>query len=263
MDAVTGPRRVRYPVVAMGRRIGRNPDGYHDGVFNLLHRGRRPGGRTALGALLIALWLTLTALPASAHDSLVDSTPAADEVVPTAPDELVLTFSGEISDLGVQFMVTGPEGRDVVQGTPTVEGVTVTQELADELVNGAYEVTWRVTSSDGHPISGTIPFTLEAQDTSPSADAPTSEAPTGESTPTLEPTATAAPTDAETETAPAPTTATDGPTTDTGDEAEASPAAAEPEQTQSSGGIPAWGWLVAALAAVGLVACGFLAFRRN
>ncbi|WP_256838265.1 copper resistance CopC family protein [Ornithinimicrobium faecis] len=243
-------------------------------MSTLFLRGRRPGGRTALGALLIALWLTLTALPASAHDSIIDSDPAADEVVTTAPGELVLTFSGEISDLGVQFMVTGPEGRDVVQGTPTVDGITVTQELADELVNGDYEVTWRVTSSDGHPISGTIPFTLEAGD-APSDEVPTTDAPTGESTPTLEPTATeTAPadetedatenaTETDVEATPAPTTATDAPATDPGDDAEASAAAAETDVTEPSGGIPAWGWLVAALAAVGLVACGFLAFRRN
>lgn len=179
----------------------------------------------------------------------------------TAPDELVLTFSGEISDLGVQFMVTGPEGRDVVQGTPTVDGVTVTQELADELVDGDYEVTWRVTSSDGHPISGAIPFTVEAEGAG-SDDTPTTEAPTGPSTPTETPTGESTPTQDPTpsETAPAPTS-TEAPADDPGDETEGTAATTDP--AEPAGGIPAWGWLVAGLAALGLVACGFLAFRRN
>lgn len=200
----------------------------------------------------------LTALPASAHDTLVDSDPAADEVVTTTPEELVLTFSGEISDLGVQFVVTGPQGRDVVQGTPTVEGITVTQELADELVNGDYEATWRVTSSDGHPISGTIPFTIDAEDAADNG--PATDAPTGESTPTQEPTASTTPDASEGTTGPA----TDSvEPTDPGSDAEVDADAADTDPTEPSGGIPAWGWLVAVLAAVGLVACGFLAFRRN
>lgn len=213
---------------------------------------------------MIALWLTLLALPASAHDSLVDSDPASDEILSVAPGELVLTFSGEISDLGVQFMVTGPEGRDVVQGTPTVDGVTVTQELAAELVNGDYEATWRVTSSDGHPISGTIPFTVEAE----GDEAPTTAAPTGESTPTetatgaSTPTGDSTPTEDPSEAAPAPTP-TDAPTDDLTAPAEETAAPVDSNPTETSGGIPAWGWLVAALAALGLVACGFLAFRRN
>lgn len=233
-------------------------------MFTLFRRGQRPGGPAVLGALLVALWLALTALPASAHDSLVDSAPGTDEVLTEPPTELVLTFSGEVSELGVQFMVTGPEGRDVVQGTPTVDGSVVTQALAEELVNGEYEVTWRVTSSDGHPISGTIPFALESQD-APATNVPTAtDEPTGESTPTEDP-VTAEPTptqdapEATDPTAPAatgsdgadgtaPDTDEEGTTTDTGD---------------ASGGIPGWGWLIAALAAVGLVACGFLAFRRN
>lgn len=227
----------------------------------------------------MALWLTLLALPAAAHDSLVDSEPAAEEVVTSAPEELVLTFSGEISELGVQFVVTGPEGRDVVQGIPTVEGDTVRQELAEELVNGDYEATWRVTSSDGHPISGTILFTIEAADADPTDGSESTDAPTGQSTPTQEPgestptqepgqsTPTQEPT---TDATPGPGEATSDPgagdvdePTGTGADAETTAGAAQADPTEASDGIPAWGWLVAVLAAIGLVACGFLAFRRN
>lgn len=179
------------------------------------------------------------------------------------PSELRLTFSGEVSDLGVQFMVTGPEGRDVVQGTPTVEGTLVTQALAEELANGDYEATWRVTSSDGHPISGTIPFTIEAE---PSGDEQTGDEQTettSEPDSTDEATTTAPPTEDSTEDS---TTApTAGPTEGSTDDAAQTTAEVAPgtEPTDPSPGMPFWAWLVAGLAAVGLVACGFLAFRRN
>ncbi|MCK0110611.1 copper resistance protein CopC [Ornithinimicrobium sp. F0845] len=223
-------------------------------MFTLLDRGRRPGGRAALGTILLAFCLTLLALPASAHDTLTDSSPSEGEVLQEVPTELRLTFSGEISDLGVQFVVTGPEGRDVVQGTPTVDGTAVTQALAEELADGDYEAAWRVTSSDGHPISGIITFTIEAgsaNETATGTPEPTA-APTTEASTTEAPTTDASPTEDPT---------TGGATTDVAETTADTAAATDPGST--SQGMPFWGWLVAGVAAVGLVACGFLAFRRN
>lgn len=214
-----------------------------------------------LGTILLSLWLTLLAAPASAHDTLIDSSPAEGEVLTEVPSALELTYSGEISDLGVQFMVTGPDDRDVVQGTPTVEGAVVTQELAEELVNGDYEVAWRVTSSDGHPISGLYAFTIEAPEEPGETQAPeeTGATATDTSDPAGEsatPAPGAAGDAAGTTTSPAPAVTPDAATT-------TAPEAAATTASDSSNGIPGWGWLVAALAAVGLVACGFLAFRRH
>lgn len=213
----------------------------------------------------------LLTVPASAHDALSDSTPAAGDTLTEVPSELALTFTGEISDLGVQFVVTGPDGRDVVQGTPTVDGVTVTQPLAAELVNGDYQAAWRVTSSDGHPISGTIDFTIDAEATSgDGAAATTGDDPTGAATDTGAPTETGAATETETGSDTATQAPTDSTTSAPGPTAGETPDQAAPTVTQapsttqgSTDGIPTWGWLVAGLAAVGLVACGFLAFRRN
>jgi hypothetical protein len=197
--------------------------------------------------------LTLLAIPASAHDSLIDSEPGPGEVLTQIPDDIVLHYSGEISELGVQLVVTGPEGRDVVQGTPDVQGTAVTQNLAEELADGDYEAVWRVTSADGHPISGTLSFTIAAAATA-DHDEPTAVDP-GVGTQDAVATTDAATESAATETASSPELDRAAVT--------AGPRALGTDADAVTSGMPAWGWLVAALAALGLVACGVLAFRRN
>src|SRR5690606_20404665 len=72
--------------------------------------------------------------------------------------------SGEVGELGTQVAVTGPDGESVVDGEPVVDGTEVEQALTDDLAAGSYDVVWRVTSQDGHPISGELGFTVEAGD---------------------------------------------------------------------------------------------------
>ena len=53
-----------------------------------------------------------------------------------------------------------------------MRGTTVTQPLAGGLPAGAYTVEWRVTSADGHPLSGTFGFTVaQGAATQPAAGA--------------------------------------------------------------------------------------------
>lgn len=125
----------------------------------------RRGSRTALvaaaAASLVLMPLT-TAAPASAHDQLVASDPAADSTVESLPDELTLVFSGELIDAGdgTAVEVISPSGDDVA-GDPALSGTDVTVPLEDGDA-GDYQVTWRVVSNDGHPIDGTFSFATEA-----------------------------------------------------------------------------------------------------
>ena len=100
-------------------------------------------------------------MPASwAHDELVSSSPAGGATVATAPSGVELRFSAPAQALGTRVQVRGPDGAVVSQGSPQLRDATVTQPLADELPAGAYTVQWRVTSADGHPVSGTFGFTI-------------------------------------------------------------------------------------------------------
>ena len=109
----------------------------------------------------------------------VSSTPAADATLSKAPTEITLTYSANLMNVegGNRVRVTDSAGNSLVEGKgdAKVSGNTVTQtlNLKDPAADETYTVTWRVVSSDGHPIQGTYRFTVGAGKT---ASAPVSSA---------------------------------------------------------------------------------------
>jgi len=121
------------------------------------------------------------AVPASAHDYLVSSSPAAGSTIDQPPSEVTLTFNDVILDLGAPgggdasgsspatggssiVQVTGPDGGQGTHyetGCATNSGRTVSVPVALG-GSGDYTVTWRVVSADGHPVSDSIAFTYQA-----------------------------------------------------------------------------------------------------
>lgn len=112
-------------------------------------------------ALALAVALLAQASPAMAHDRLVDASPSKNSVLDVIPADITLSFSATPSNLGLAIKVTGPDGAEYAAGEPILDGTTVRQSLKAEAPAGDYRVDWRVVSSDGHPISGTIDFTVE------------------------------------------------------------------------------------------------------
>jgi methionine-rich copper-binding protein CopC len=129
-----------------------------------------------LGILSVCLGVLVTQVllgaPARAHSYLVSSTPPDGTVLSTAPAEVALTFDEPVSTRFSEVRVVGPDGGDVRAGAPRVSGATVTQPLGALGAAGGYEVSWRVVSADGHPISGTFTFTLATAGTGGPATAP-------------------------------------------------------------------------------------------
>ncbi|GGB91618.1 copper resistance CopC family protein [Cellulomonas carbonis] len=126
-----------------------------------------PRGRRSLVLLLGLVLAVVAPLPALAHDALVGSEPADGAVVGTPPTDVVLTFSSTQLDVGAAVTVTGPDGREWVEGAPLVEGERVVQPLATGMVPGSYTVEWRSVSGDGHPVTGTFAFEVAAGATDP------------------------------------------------------------------------------------------------
>ena len=139
--------------------------------------------------LLAAGLLFVTAAPAAAHDEIVSSSPEAGSTVSVVPEEISLTFSGEIlTDFSAVIIeVVAPDGQNIASGDPVIDGTTVTQAVTPGQA-GVYTVRWRVVSSDGHPISNEYQYTVEAVTVPTSA--PTPEA-TEEQTPDPSPTSAA------------------------------------------------------------------------
>ena len=114
---------------------------------------------SAVLTLVIGSFGLMSASPALAHDQLIGSNPKNGAKLDKQPEWLELEFSGNIQDIGTEIQVMH-EGKDVSAGEITIEGRKVTSALPDDLGPGDYKVVWRVVSSDGHPISGDLTFTI-------------------------------------------------------------------------------------------------------
>ncbi|MCS5728989.1 copper resistance protein CopC [Herbiconiux moechotypicola] len=123
----------------------------------------------AAGAVLVS-----TPSPASAHDFLESTNPAADQVVTEALPEVSLTFNEPpLSDLGagIAVEVHAPDGSNVAGELAIVNStlsVPVTWPAA-----GGYTVLWQTVSSDGHPVSGEFGFEYQGPVTAPVTPTPT------------------------------------------------------------------------------------------
>ena len=125
----------------------------------------RPTILAVLGVLLLSGGLILaTSAPAAAHDDIVSAYPEAGSTVGVIPEEITLTFSGEIftDTSAVVIEVLAPDGRNVAAGPALIDGTTVVQPLIPDQGPGLFTVRWRVVSSDGHPISDEYTYTVEA-----------------------------------------------------------------------------------------------------
>lgn len=118
--------------------------------------------RARRGLLVVAASAALALLPAasaSAHNTVVATTPAEGSTITEQPGAVSLTTNDALLDFGENtvLQVVGPDGRHYETACAVVEGATA--EVEAELgPAGAYTVVWQVVSTDGHPISGEFGF---------------------------------------------------------------------------------------------------------
>lgn len=116
-----------------------------------------------------ALALTLLALvgltgTAWAHAHLKSAVPAVGSTVATAPAELHLKFTEEVSLAFSGIELTGP-GGPVVLGKAKLkpdDATTLIVPLTGELAPGRYQVEWHAFSDDGHKSHGSYSFTVKS-----------------------------------------------------------------------------------------------------
>ena len=123
-------------------------------------------------AFLLPVVLLLP-VPANAHDALIESTPVAGAQVDWNEEAAVsFRFNNEILESAAFIAVLDPEGLEVSTADAVIAGDTVSRAYTPTKA-GTYTASYRVTSSDGHPIDGSITFVHEGR---PNADSSTSEA---------------------------------------------------------------------------------------
>ena len=86
--------------------------------------------------------------------------PADNAVLTTGPDRVSATFNERLQTTFAAMTVVGPDGNVWSTGDPTVQGAVVGIGLRPLGPAGTYTVNYRVTSADGHVVSGSWSFRL-------------------------------------------------------------------------------------------------------
>ena len=109
--------------------------------------------------LIVAMAISGTP-PAWAHAVRVAADPAPDATVNTGPARVTATFNEQLQSSFAAMTVVGPDGNLWSEGSPEVQGATVGVAVRPLGPAGGYTVNYRVTSADGHVVSGSWSFTL-------------------------------------------------------------------------------------------------------
>lgn len=131
------------------------------------------------------MWRTLSQLAASAclvvaitvvmpnraestpemHLRLTKSQPAKDTLLASPPSDIRLWFS-EPPTLGLsRVTLSGPSGKvelGKIAADPK-DSTALVVKIVPELVSGNYTIGWRTASADGHPVRGTLPFSVRPE----------------------------------------------------------------------------------------------------
>ncbi|MEU5841192.1 copper resistance CopC family protein [Rhodococcus sp. NPDC047139] len=116
-----------------------------------------------LAALTAALSLSVGS--AAAHSVVLSSSPEDGAQIAEAPDRVSVTFNETLQEQFAALTVVGPDGNLWSKSDPIIDGATASVELDGLGPVGEYTIAYRVTSADGHPVSGTRTFTLTQEGT--------------------------------------------------------------------------------------------------
>ena len=117
-----------------------------------------------------------------AHTGLESSDPAEGSVLEEQSGDITLTFETPIEDAS-RFELQYQNGAIIPVDQMEVDGDKMTGTITEPLENGNYAINWNIIGEDGHPMSGTISFTVEASSADEDSEAAPAEeeaAPAGE-----------------------------------------------------------------------------------
>jgi copper resistance protein C len=106
-----------------------------------------------------ALLILLAGTAAEAHAFLDHAEPRVGSTVPTAPRELVLSYSQNLEPAFSSVEVSDANGARVDLGKPKI-GATTMRVGLKPLPPGTYRVRWQVLSVDTHTTEGSFTFNV-------------------------------------------------------------------------------------------------------
>ena len=116
--------------------------------------------RLAFIAALVAAMALAGAPVAAAHAARIAADPADDAVLAQGPPRVSATFNEQLQPEFAAMTVVGPDGNLWSSGDPQVQGAVISIAVRPLGPAGSYTVNYRVTSADGHPVSGSWTFRL-------------------------------------------------------------------------------------------------------
>jgi copper transport protein len=122
--------------------------------------------RGALRLCALAVMVLIGLVPAHtalAHASLISTQPEDGAVLRDPPERFILIFNGPVAPLRLQLIDRRGQVTpltDIVQHNMTV----IVRPPPGLLDQGTHAVSWRVVSSDGHPVGGTLIFSVGQPD---------------------------------------------------------------------------------------------------
>lgn len=120
--------------------------------------------RRLIGTVLIGIAFAAAALAgagtASAHATRIATDPADKAALTESPQRVSATFNEALQQTFAAMTVVGPDGNLWSSGDPQVQGAVVSVPVGPLGPAGTYTVNYRVTSADGHVVSGSWSFEL-------------------------------------------------------------------------------------------------------
>lgn len=111
----------------------------------------------ALATLLIVFGYTTGAL---AHAALISVEPASGSILASAPKAVELRFNETVTPGAIQLIDGAGRARDDARVTTSGESISVA--MPPDLPQGTAVVSYRVISQDGHPLAGSVIFSVGA-----------------------------------------------------------------------------------------------------
>lgn len=129
--------------------------------LSLIRRGLFKAATVAL-SLAVCAAFAHAATRALLHATLLRATPAANSHLTKPPETIRLVFSEQIVPELSQITLIGPDGSGTqLQVANDPHDVrTLVGRIPGQLTGGRYKVSWRVLSADGHPVGGSLNFSI-------------------------------------------------------------------------------------------------------